>query len=262
MIRYIDIKDPKGMPIKWWADVEALKKPRKFTFKKGLNILWGPNGSGKTTVIKALARMLHCGQSGNPAVTQTSVDDLFEAFGFGSGDSVCETLKAAVKLSHDGQGVRHFDPSHAAGLTGGGSAFDWDFGMEGIQNTMFKGSAGQTTMMRMDKVVGSIIRREVPEVDLRMNEKTVNDLWAARIKTAKHFLKGTGKKGQPTVLLDEPERSFDFDFQFRIWNLIRMFAPEVQFIVASHSFFALRLPEANYIELTPGYLDPHLIGVP
>lgn len=56
-------------------------------------------------------------------------------------------------------------------------------------------------------------------------------------------------------MLDEPERSFDLQMQVAIWRLIRAYSAKVQFIVASHSFYALGLPETNYIDMTPGYLE-------
>lgn len=252
MIRSFEIKQPDKTHIEWLAKVPALAKPRKFEFKPGLNILWGPNGSGKSTLIKAMARLFHCEQGGVPVVTQTSVDTLAERFRKDEGQM--RVLTQAVKLDHDGQAVRYFDPSNAVGLTAGGAAFDWDFTVQGIASMMFKGSSGQTTMHRVNTLIGEILHGKVPTIERKMRADTVNDLWGQRIKVAEEFLKGSGEKGPLTVLLDEPERSFDFPSQVSIWRFIRAFAPTTQFIVASHSFFALRLPEANYIEMDPGYL--------
>lgn len=249
MIYKLDIKDPTQTPVKWLANVEALKKPRTFEFKPGLNILWGRNGSGKTTLTKLIARLFHCEQGNHPVVTQESLDTLS-----GSGFGARLPLEESIELVHDGQGVRHFDPGHAVGLQGGGAAFDWDFGMEGIQNQLFKGSAGQTNMYRFDRILNEIIAGIIPEVEWKMKRESVNDLWQARIDLAKSILKKNGKKGQPTVLLDEPERSYDLNAQGGTWKFIRAYSEDVQFIVASHSLFALQIPEANYIDLSPGYL--------
>jgi predicted ATPase len=249
MIYKLDIKDPTKTPVKWLGNVEALKKPRAFEFKPGLNVLWGRNGSGKTTLTLLLARLFHCEQGNHPVVTRDSLDALA-----GSGFNARLPLEESLEVVHDGQGVRHFDPSHAVGLMGGGAAFDWDFGMEGITNQLFKGSAGQTTMFRFERILNEIIAEEVPEVDWKMKSGTVNDIWQERIDLAKRILKKNGKKGQPTVLLDEPERSYDLNAQAGTWKMIRAYAEDVQFIVASHSLFALQIPDANYIELSPGYL--------
>lgn len=251
MIHSIEIKDPTATCIAWLSKVPALEKPCTFEFKPGLNILWGKNGSGKSTLIKLMGTMLHCMQGGVPAVTEASVDNFFAGARFDLAKE--QALQNGVVFRHDGQAVRHFDPSHAVGLAG--STFDWDFGMEGISNAMFRGSAGQTTSMRFQKLLGAIVEGgELPAVRREITRERVNDIWKKRIDIAESFLKGTAEKGPPTVLLDEPERSYDLPTQVGCWRMLRAYARTTQFIVASHSLYALNIPEANYIELEPGYL--------
>ena len=248
MIYKLDIRDATQTPVKWLSSVEAFKKPRAFEFKPGLNVLWGRNGSGKTSLTKVLARLFHCEQGNHPTVSKESlstlVGDRFDPI----------NLTKGVAIEHDGQGVRHFDPGHAVGLSSGGAAFDWDFGTEGIQNQIFKGSAGQTNMFRFDRILNEIVAGVVPEVEWKIPRVAVNDLWRERIDLAKTILKKNAAKGPPTILLDEPERSYDLNAQIGVWRLLRAYADQVQFIVASHSLFALKIPDAHYIELSPGYL--------
>lgn len=257
MIHSFEILNPDKTHIPWLAKVPALAKPRKFEFKPGLNILWGRNGSGKSTVLKAMARLLHCEQGGQPCVTQTSISTLVEHFRF-SDKKAMQDLPKAVTLHHDGQGVRCFDPGNAVGLMGGGAAFDDDFFSMGVSNAMFKGSAGQQTMFRFDAVAGAILDKKVPKVEWKFG-KNVNSTWTEYVKVAETFLKGEGEPGQPTILLDEPERSYDLPKQINVWRFIRAYSSEVQFIVASHSLYALRIPEAHYIELDEGYLTDALL---
>jgi predicted ATPase len=249
MIKYLDIKDPTSTHIKWLGTVPALSKPRKFEFTPGLNILWGKNGSGKSTLIQAMATMLHCFQGGSTTVTRTSIDDsLGSAF-----DKRKGKLTDSIELCHDGQCARMFDPSKAVGLIGG--SFDDDFFHMGVQNAMFKGSSGQTNMMRFDGIIRDIMDDKVPDIVSKISEGNANDLWAERIKEAKKLLEGSCEKGPPTVFLDEPDRSLDLQNQVLVWRFIRAVSHKVQFIVAAHSLFALKIPEANYIELDTGYLE-------
>jgi energy-coupling factor transporter ATP-binding protein EcfA2 len=250
MIYKLNIKDSAKTPVQWLAKVDALKQRRVFEFKPGLNILWGRNGSGKTSLTKVLARLFHCEQGNHPLVTQESLRQLV-----GDGALEAVDIQKGLQIVHDGQGVRHFDPGCAVGLMGGMAAFDWDFGAEGISNTMFKGSAGQTTMFRFDRLAQEIVASEVPEVSWKFSrERAGKDIWGRRVTLAARLLEGNAPKGQPTILLDEPERSYDLNTQIGIWRFLRAYADQIQFIVASHSLFALKIPEAHYIELSPGYL--------
>ncbi len=244
MIYSLDIKDPSKTPISWLGAVPALMTPRRFVFNPGLNVLWGRNGSGKTTLIKLIATLLHCEQGSVPLVTHTSLHSLV-------GTREPAQIKSAIQLEHDGQGVRHLDAGHTVGLIGGKAAFDWDFGSEGISNVMFRGSAGETTIRNVSRIFDAVVRGQVPKVEWKCERRKVKP----GLELADHFLRGNAKKGPPTVILDEPERSNDLNTEVGVWRFLRAFSPRVQFIVASHSLFALRIPEASYIELSPGYLD-------
>ena len=70
--------------------------------------------------------------------------------------------------------------------------------------------------------------------------------------------KGKRKSGVPTLLLDEPDRSLSIPWAANMWlNIAERHgaSKEVQIIAATHCPFALDLPNVNYIETEPGYLD-------
>jgi len=253
MIYSLDIKDPTGTPIEWLPKVAALAVPRTFEFKPGLNILWGRNGSGKTTVIRLLAMLLHCAQGGEPVVTESSIVALRGSGRFSGDNKDVKDVRKAIALTHDGQGVRFFDPGQAVGLSHG--QFDDDFYTAGVMNTMFKGSAGQTTIFRMEEILQAIVRGKVPDVKWKFNKSHVNDTWRGYAELTEHFLAGNAPNGQPTILLDEPERSLDVNAMVGCWRHLRAYSGTTQFIVASHCLFALNIPEANYIDMSPKYLD-------
>lgn len=259
MIKELRVTDPSAACTPWWKEVEGLKGRDRIEFEPGLNIIWGPNGSGKSTVITALARMLHCEQGGTQLVTSTSMHNLRGSMRNGIPDGVMPI--------HDGQPVVYFDPGNRVGLIGG--AFDWDFGDMGLRNTAFRGSHGQTTMMRAETALVSIIKNTPPpKASWKMREPSANppsesasdydkQRWQT-LDTVRRILAGTEKdSGRFTCLLDEPDRSLDIPLQFRYWLKLAeaVLVNDVQIIAASHSVFALDLPGVNYIEFKPGYLE-------
>jgi hypothetical protein len=142
------------------------------------------------------------------------------------------------------------------GLAAGGAAFDWDFARAGVVNATFRGSSGQTTLFRLEQVLGSFLKtRRAPAIGCRLDRDLVNDLWRGRIAVVEDFLKGQGPQGPPTILMDEPDRSLDLPNQTTLWRFVRACAREAQVIVASHSVFALNVPEATYVEVDPGHLE-------
>lgn len=250
MISELVIEDLNRSCVLHAKDVPFLQSLPRLEFKPGLNILWAANGAGKSTVLKALARMLHCEQGGKSVVTRDSIDAVFTVphAKFRSGDR-SESMAMGLRPVHDGQCVLHFDPGHAVGLLAGGAAFDWDFGMTGVLNATFHGSSGETTTARISDTLRTLTGDVAawPKIEWRVDKKAYSQV--------EEYLKGTLPLGQPTVLLDEPDRSLSMKLQAGLWiNLARRFANNVQVIAASHSPFALRLPGAHYIELTPGYL--------
>ena len=237
--------------------VPFLKARPVLEFKPGINILWGGNGVGKSTVLTALARMLHCEQSGQSVVTRDSLNAVFTVPGPNPGDKLgvrVDTMATGLLPVHDGQCVMHFDPNHMVGLICNGAAFDSDFFSEGVENTMYRGSSGQTTLNRLSKVLGAMVKPD-PWPDIRWKADKDADWLKDQVDPVNAFLQGTIPKGQPTLLLDEPDRSLSMKFQAGFWhNLATRFATGVQVITATHTPFALRLPGVNYIDMTPGYL--------
>lgn len=239
----VNSRDPKQAITPWWFQVEWLKSKHEIEFGPGLNVIWGENGSGKSTVLTAIAKPLCCFDGDHQLVGEWTAADMTE-YDHKTGT---RPLKTGILPVHDGSPIMHFDPSQAVGLMGGG--FDWDFGDAGIQNAMFKGSSGQTTLMRMNRAIVTALDPKVPWPEVQ---------WKGRkpeyMPELAEFLKGDGNRVRPTLLLDEPSRSLDLIKEIRLFKLLQKIADSgVQVIVATHSVFALHLKGAKFIDTSPGY---------
>lgn len=229
MITGITITDPTNTCVKWWPEVEWLKGVTELAFKPGVNVIIGPNGSGKSTVLTALARLLMCEQGGVQKITYDAMSE--------AGDG----KKTGLTIQHDGSPVVYCDPNKTVGLIGGG--FDYDFLDEGVHNTMFKGSAGQTTVSRLNHALHLLVGREpFPAVTRKGVPKDVQ--WV-------QDLIGTPpEKPIPTIILDEPTRCLEMKLDAGFWgNLVKHSEKNgVQILVAAHSPFCVDLPGVHYIE--------------
>lgn len=241
MIKEIDFENiKKSETFKYAEKLEFFQKNKKVEFKPGLNILFAPNGTGKSTILKILAQATASEQGGISTLTDSW---RYEVFGFGDKNKL-----DGINIVHDGQPTLYTNPRVAVGLVGGGAGFDDEFFDQGIQATMSKDSTGLTTIGRIGRIIQTIAGdiKMPKEIEKRIKLKPEQE----------EFLKPQIEIGQQTIILDEPESGVAIHVQQKLWQMIEKGAKEqnLQIIVATHSPFALAC-NANFIELHPGYVE-------
>jgi len=134
-----------------------------------------------------------------------------------------------------------------------------DFEVDDPMVFMQRGSSGQLNVHRLGQVIQPPPRKKIewvhPPDPKYQAEPGVRDQNREQQEWLLHYLEGNRKKGQPTVLLDEPDVGMDWPTKKLLWNLIRLSSVQKQYIIASHSIFAMQCRDANFIELKPGYLE-------
>jgi len=220
----------------WWDKVAALKKSPKIEFTDGLNILWGKNGSGKSTVLKAISKSFYSEQGGTSVVTETAI---YKGF---SGFSKC--LSAGYEFEHDGQAVSSFDSTKKYGVNY--NELDYDFMKLAMNSVAFKGSSGESVL---NTYANLFSEKPDGKIKWEVSRESVNDLWVKKLDQLEEVFKPNIEVGNKTILMDEPDRSLDWDMASNFWNGIEL-VKNFQFIIATHNPLVFKLKNANFIEFT------------
>lgn len=228
MITHLTVNDPGKTGVPYWSKIPALRHLGRLDLDPGLTIVWGPNGCGKSSLLRAVAHKLHCEQGGEIRVTNQSL----------------YTDTSGTEVEHDGQ-LLYVAPERDVGLVGG--AFDYDFLSAGTSAAMSRGSSGELVLQKLVQalnIASGDAPMPVPQHKVRPTPELAE------------YLSGTLPKGVPTIMLDEPDRSLDFLKQAAFFkNMPVITRGKSQVVIATHCVFALRVEGAHYVDLVPGYLE-------
>lgn len=268
MIAELNIVDVPTLPIAWWKDIKQLKGIKKIEFSKGLNVIFGRNNSGRSSLLSLLAKLFHAEERRFSTITRDSMGEIFHLAGHSK-----QSRLSSVKISHDGKGVVYYTPHKKpvevpikinngiiqsavqALIPAPASAL----GSPGVpikmmtKSILTKGTSGRAAIKEIEELIDKASKCKPPSCRLKVDN--LDDLDKRRLAIMNEWLKPNIKSGPPTLLLDEPDKNLDIPRQRYMWKMLSKAAIENQIIVSSNSLFCLDLPDTNYIELSDGYID-------
>jgi energy-coupling factor transporter ATP-binding protein EcfA2 len=250
MLYRLVIENPEATPVPHWEKVKFLSQPGVIEFKPGLNVVFGQNGTGKSTLINGLARLMHCQDENWPLVTRASVSHFLRFPGI---------IADGLVLEHDGSPGRYLGIHPAATVP--------ERGVERVNIAMSENrsiskrassqmSSGQASVTKLIR----FLRHDATKVRYSAKSNTIGaqlqPVWEVAVRAIKNGKPQAGMPKQQVILLDEVDHNLDFAHQALVWKTLRALIADGQHqvIIASHSPFAVNVPGAHYIETTPGYL--------
>jgi hypothetical protein len=236
---------------------------KTFEFRPGLNILFGPNGCGKTTLLRVTAAFVGCYERGwsKPVADSGKPHTVVP---YPRRFSLAAPGHCEAEVDWDGvPGMLHtVDLPRGDMFSDVEEEFD-----EQLAAVMTNPSAGQLVVSMINKLKG--VGRNIPDITDRtrtifmggesVQRDHVNSLWAEYIDAFTDYVvsvRASGRKlGPVTVFIDEPDKALSIPNQHVLWTrALPGLAESCQVVAASHSPFALVAPGANVIEMEPGYV--------
>jgi predicted ATP-dependent endonuclease of OLD family len=238
-----------------------------YTFTDGVNIINGRNASGKSVLLKIIK--YNCGIISKESTYPTMIHPS-ELHGWNFSDDKWKTIPEIIKerlknvelpkskIEWDGSMVHYLIPDHfnadniwkrldSPYQTEQGELFS---GIEALSMMFSKNSEGEGCVRLLNRLYNLSDKYDEP-----LDTKRNNDMWIKASDIYQEWITSFTKKGKPTLLIDELDNHLDLDNQKMYWDYLGNLTKKWQVIVVSHSIFAFKQTNVNYISLNPEYFD-------
>ena len=230
---------------------------REFHFKQGLNILFGPNGCGKSTILKTLKAYSAIPKGGwstilNPMELGTCFEDDFPSAFARLAPGQCK-----AHVTWDGTPTFYNEGNIQISDT-------WFFTNQGVMDDGLTTEAEQMEMLAMSPSSGefrmSRINKMLEMMQRPPNLDTMPEAFSGDVaidaQAQINYIQSLSRRGPCSILLDEPERALSITKQGGLFEVLEDFGDEYQLIVATHSTEALGMGDnVNLIDMQENYAD-------
>jgi energy-coupling factor transporter ATP-binding protein EcfA2 len=229
-------------------------KGRTFNFTDGLNVLFGSNGCGKSTLMKCM-KAYCCLQHGG----WSAISDFNKLGAGGVGNfpfvyrAFTPTGECDTRVDWDGTATFYNDSDMRI------DDMSWFFNkdilkQEGLTTeaeqmdfVAKRPSSGQTRIKKLNKIFN--IAKNPP----KFWETTPNNNRYEHMEVA--YVTSLPRNGKVTILLDEPEKSLSIPKQIELFKFLKEFQNDLQIIISTHSPFILFEDGINIIEMEENYIQ-------
>lgn len=238
---------------------------KRYEFTPGINVLFGPNGCGKSTIIKTLKSYCGIQKGGWTAVSDPLVlgtyyiGKMHEAKDFPHAYYTYSPGKSMADVGWDGMPTFFNDGDIKVSDTFffqnvGQSDDGITSEAEQLDALALKPSSGQYRIQKINKIVNML---QSPPTFEHVEEPPLRCQYPDVAKREANYWRSLGRRSKKyTILLDEPERSLSLPKQEKLLcELIPEQMKDYQIILATHSIFALTIKDANIIDMQEGYVD-------
>lgn len=253
MIESIDFTNLDFKKFNYMKNLPFIKNGlKKIEFTDGLNIITGRNGSGKSSVLSAIAYFMCADEAGFSIFSQIWYDSFISNFNINSDFS--KKIVKTIDIKHDGQPIVYANPKRKIGEYEKRNTPD-NYSIYGINEMLYSSteSSGEATLRRLSRAFSLLNNPKNFVNEIYFDHELNNRNYVDSVKDI--VLTPSIPKGKKTIIFDEPETNLDLLSQIAFWKLLKSkkVQKNYQIIVVSHSMASLNIKGANYIDLTENY---------